>query len=340
VLRGPELVYELVNPSYEVLLGHRPLLGLPIGAAIPELDPRILDILQKVVKTGEPFRATELLIPLDRDDDGVPEDAWFNLLFHPLQGPDSIVSGIVAVAIEVTEHLRAREELERVNRGLEEFAHVASHDLQEPLRMVHSYSQLLVRRLGKDVSAEQRKYAEFIQQGVKRMENLIGDLLTYSRTVYAAPEAVGQASLDEALDRALAAVQTSMDQSGATISRERLPTVRGDAAQFAHVFQNLLSNSLKYRKPDKRPEIRIRTVHVEDEWTISVQDNGIGFEPRQAQNVFGLFKRLHRDDEYPGTGLGLAICKRIVERYGGRIWAESEPGEGSTFFFSLPALKA
>jgi light-regulated signal transduction histidine kinase (bacteriophytochrome) len=142
--------------------------------------------------------------------------------------------------------------------------------------------------------------------------------------------------LGAALNEALAVLKNRMEESGAAISADRLPTVRGDAPQLAHVFQNLLSNALKYRKKDTPPQIRISAKRDGDSWIVSVADNGIGFETRYAERIFGLFKRLHRD-EYPGTGLGLAICKRVLERYGGRIWAEGRPGEGSTFYFALPA---
>jgi light-regulated signal transduction histidine kinase (bacteriophytochrome) len=259
------------------------------------------------------------------------------VLYHPLREADGAISGIVAVTVDVTHQVRARQELERVNRGLEEFAHVASHDLQEPLRMVHSYSQLLARRLG-DLTEEQKEFVGFIQSSVKRMERLIKDLLSYSRTVHTVGEMVtSDANLEEALRLALSQIESRAAETGAVITHEPLPTVRGNVTQLSHVFQNLLSNALKYQKPGQPPEVQIHARRQEEEWVISVRDNGIGFDPRQAERIFGLFKRLHREDEYPGTGLGLAICKRIIERYGGRIWAESGPGVGSTFHFSLPA---
>ena len=337
VLRGRELVYDLANETYQNFIPGRPLIGRTVPEVIPELDPALIEALHGILDTGEPFTANERLIPLDRDRDGVPEDAWFNLVFQPLREPDGTTSSIVIVAVDVTYQVRARQELERVNRSLEEFAYVASHDLQEPLRMVNSYSQLLVRRLGSSLTEEQNQYVHFILHGVKRMETLIRDLLTYSRAVHIEGElATNEASVEEALAQATAAVQTRIGETGAIITHDPLPRVRCDQAQLIHVMQNLLSNALKYRKPAESPRIHISAVREDGKRVISVRDNGIGFDPAHAQRVFGLFQRLHTEEEYPGTGLGLAICQRIIERFGGAMWAESEPGVGSTFFFSLP----
>lgn len=265
---------------------------------------------------------------------------------HPLP-PDTLsslesVSASIAVGIErkrAEEELsRKNEELTRANKGLEEFAYVVSHDLQEPLRMVNSYSQLLLRRLGPQSSIDLEEYAGYVRTGVKRMEALIQDLLTYSRTTLPQEElAAGRAELEAALQQALTCVDTSLRENQAALTSDPLPAVAGDEGQLVHVFQNLLSNALKYRKREDPPRIHIGAERVEEHWVISVKDNGIGFEQHQAERIFGLFKRLHRDNEYPGTGLGLSICRRIVERFGGKMWAESEPGAGSTFYFSLPA---
>ena len=203
--------------------------------------------------------------------------------------------------------------------------------------MVNIYSQLLIRELGPSTTGEPARYADFIHVGVRRMEELIRDLLSYSQTTHTMNDAgQGRADLDSALGTALKALATSVDESGAVITAEALPAVAGNETQIAHVFLNLLGNAIKYRKAGGVPQIRITAERRAGEWLIAVKDNGIGFEQAQAAKVFGLFKRLHRSEQYPGTGLGLAICKRIIERYRGRIWAESEPGVGSTFFFALP----
>jgi light-regulated signal transduction histidine kinase (bacteriophytochrome) len=167
------------------------------------------------------------------------------------------------------------------------------------------------------------------------MEALIHDLLTFSRTVHADDMPIGTADLSTSLSEALSVLKSLIQSSGAVIHAGSLPTVRADQAQMAHVFQNLVGNALKYRKQEVPAQVDIGAVRDGAQWIISVRDNGIGFEPLYAERIFGLFKRLHKD-EYPGTGLGLAICKRIVERYGGRIWAEGRLGEGATFRFSLP----
>jgi light-regulated signal transduction histidine kinase (bacteriophytochrome) len=214
---------------------------------------------------------------------------------------------------------------------------VASHDLQEPLRIVNIYTQMILRDLGSE-KPSLVQYGSFVQQGIRRMDALIHGLLTFSRAVHADELPLAPADLTAALAEALAVLKNRIEECGATVTFESLPQVRGDASQLAHVFQNLLSNALKYRKTEVPAQIHISGHQEGSYYTITVRDNGIGFEPQYAERIFGLFKRLHKD-EYPGTGLGLAICKRIVERYGGRIWAESTLGEGATFHFSLPAAK-
>jgi light-regulated signal transduction histidine kinase (bacteriophytochrome) len=191
------------------------------------------------------------------------------------------------------------------------------------------------RPIGED--GEVRGFGERIQEAVKRMEMLIRDLLAYSRTGQREETHPEPTDLSESLNEALAVLGNTIDETGAVITVEPLPTVLGDTTQLAHVFQNLLSNALKYQKKDLSPYINIRAQRRETCWVISVADNGVGFGQQCAERIFGLFKRLH-GSEYPGTGLGLAICQRIVERYGGRIWAESSVGEGSTFYFELPGV--
>ena len=231
---------------------------------------------------------------------------------------------------------RTNQELTRVNRELEEFAYVASHDLQEPLRMVNIYTQLMIRKVGPE-DENVNQYANFVKQGVTRMERLIRDLLTFSRTVHTEARTGEPADLSASLAQAVAVLQSRIDENAAIIHAEKLPVVRGDVRQLAQVFQNLISNSIKYRQADLTPEITISAERSNGEWVTSVRDNGIGFEQQYADRIFGLFKRLHKD-EYPGTGLGLAICRRIVERYEGRMWATSETGQGSSFYFALPAV--
>ncbi len=228
----------------------------------------------------------------------------------------------------------ANESLRRANNELEEFAYVASHDIQEPLRMVNSYTQLLLRRHVDPGNLQAQEYGQRIQNGVKRLERLIRDLLSYSQTIQSEKAPVGAADLNVSFHEALSMLHGRIEESRASVTHDILPTVHGEEGQLAHVFQNLLANALKYRRPDEAPRVHVSAERQGKDWVVSVRDNGIGFEQQYAEKVFGLFKRLHRD-EYPGTGLGLAICKRIVERFGGAMWAASEIGRGSTFFFSL-----
>jgi PAS domain S-box-containing protein len=334
VFRGSDFNIELANSTYQALLRGRELLGRRLADVIPELDQPIWNALNSVLDTGRPFLANDFHIPYDSDQDGAPEDHWFNVAYHPLEEVDGKISGVIAVLAEVTEQVRARQELERANRELEEFAHVSSHDLQEPLRMVNIYTQLLLKRsLADDPAALQ--YASFIREGVRRMEDLIRDLLSYSQVIHRDAPLSAIANLNESLAEALKLFHDQIGEAGAKVTVEPLPVVRGDTIQLTHVFQNLLSNSLKYRRNDVAMEVRIAAVQTTDRCIVSVQDNGIGFQPQYAERIFGLFKRLHKN-QYPGTGLGLAICQRIVERCGGRMWAEGRPGEGATFYFALP----
>jgi signal transduction histidine kinase len=230
---------------------------------------------------------------------------------------------------------RRNDELTKANRELEEFAYVSSHDLQEPLRMINIYTQLLLRDFA-DRSEKAQKYASFIHTGVSQMTKLLRDLLLFSRTIHPDSMTIDRADLSKSFMQAVATLNGRIEESTAVIECNDLPTVTGDEAQLAQVFQNLLSNALKYKKAEVAPRITISAELQNGEWVISVSDNGIGFEQRYAERIFGLFKRLHKDD-YPGTGLGLAICQRIIERCGGRIWAEGRPGTGSTFYFALPS---
>jgi light-regulated signal transduction histidine kinase (bacteriophytochrome) len=268
----------------------------------------------------------------------------YEYIFVPVLSADGRVEAVVGTTHDITELKnaeddlkRSNQELSRVNRELEEFAFVASHDLQEPLRMVNIYTQLILDDADRS-EAEMRTYAGFVQDGVQRMEGLIHDLLTFSRAVHSDQFPVGMADLSAALNQALSVLQNRIEESGCVISTEPLPTVRGDASQLAHVFQNLLSNALKYSQAGVPPQVCVAVEQDAGSWIVSIRDNGIGFDPQYAEKIFGLFKRLYKE-EYPGTGLGLAICKRIVERYGGRIWAEGRPGEGATFYFSLPKVR-
>ncbi len=337
VFRGSDFIVELANPFYQALFHGKELTGRRFADIVPELGEDVWAILRRVVETGEPYVAHEWYVPYDQNGDGKIEDVWFNVVYHPMRDADGTINGLVAVCSDVTAQVVARKELESANRRLEEFAYVASHDLQEPLRMVGIYTEVILGELDGD-NLTIRMASEFVGQGVKRMRQLISDLLDYSRVIHADDTPAGKADLNESMAQALRTLEARVGDMHAKVTVGRLPTVEGDSFQFAHLFQNLLANSLKYVRSGVTPEIEVLSRREGDEWVVSVRDNGIGFEPRFAQQIFGLFKRLHKDD-FPGTGLGLAICQRIVERYHGRIWAEGRPGEGATIYVSLPVTK-
>jgi light-regulated signal transduction histidine kinase (bacteriophytochrome) len=212
---------------------------------------------------------------------------------------------------------------------------VASHDLQEPLRMVASYTQLLARRYRGQIDRDADEYIDYAVDGVARMQRLIRDLLEYSR-VRTSPLESRVADAAAAFDTAVANLKTSIDSADAVVTRSALPEVAADSTLLVQLLQNLIGNALKFRKPNERPTVTVSATAREREWVFSVGDNGIGLEPQFAERIFVIFKRLHGRDAYPGTGIGLAICKKIVERHSGRIWVESELGKGSVFYFSLP----
>jgi len=247
---------------------------------------------------------------------------------------------MITVAHDVTESRRLHQELARSNSDLEQFSYAVSHDLQEPLRMVSSYLALLERRSADHLTDEAREFIFFAVDGAQRMSRMISDLLEYSR-VHRRGRRFAPVELDVACSEALANLAAAIGAAEAEIVREPLPRVVGDASQLMRVFQNLVSNALKYRRPDAKPVVRIAAHRDGAEWRVSVADNGIGIDPGQADRLFQVFQRLHSRVQYEGSGIGLALCRRIVERHGGRIWFESAgTDQGSTFHFTLPAESA
>lgn len=247
-------------------------------------------------------------------------------------------AGFLLITQDISQRLKFQRELERSNQELTQFAYVASHDLQEPLRVIAGFVQLLEQRCAPTLDDESREYMAFIVDATNRMKTLINDLLTYSRlTTKAKP--LEMVDLNETLSVAQKNLQSLISERGAEIVCERpLPVVRGERVQMGQLLQNLLANAINYQRPGTIPQVRLEARLQGREWLLRVTDNGIGIETRFFERIFKIFQRLHNKEEYPGTGIGLAICKKIVERHGGRIWVESEPGAGSTFCFTLLAL--
>jgi light-regulated signal transduction histidine kinase (bacteriophytochrome) len=254
--------------------------------------------------------------------------------------PDSMAG----VLIDVSDHKTTEEKLKLLaeklslsNKELEQFAYVASHDLQEPLRMVASYIQLLQRRYKGQISDEANEFIGFAVDGVIRMKSLINDLLVYSR-VNTQEFPIEPTDCNKIVEQVKTNLKTTIEESGAVIVYDNLPTINCSPLQLTQLLQNLVSNAIKFRR-DVPPRVEITAKRTGDEWLFSVSDNGIGIEEEFAERIFVIFQRLHNYNEYPGTGIGLAICKKIIEKLGGHIWVESESGKGSSFNFTIPIVE-
>ena len=257
---------------------------------------------------------------------------------------------MILLAIEdITEQKRVERELKqaeelkqaiaalkRSNRELEQFAYVASHDLQEPLRMVSSFTQLLAKRYQGKLDKDADEFIAYIVAGAKRMQALINDLLTYSR-VDTRGKSFEPIDSEAVFDQAIANLRVAIEEGEAVITHDPLPSLIADDSQIVQLFQNLLGNAIKFHGKEP-PRIHVSAKQKGNEWVFSFRDNGIGIAPEYFDRIFIIFQRLHGREEYPGTGTGLAICKKIVERHGGRIWVESAPSKGSTFYFTIPAI--
>ncbi len=265
----------------------------------------------------------------------------------PLEiGLNPVITGseryVVASLVDITERKSTEStlqekllELQRSNEDLEQFAYVCSHDLQEPLRVISNYTQLLAKRYQDQLDDDADEFVDFIVDATKRMQELINDLLLYSR-VQTKGQAFRTTNCNETVAVVLANLALAIEESGATVTVEQLPIVQADGSQMLQLFQNLISNAMKF-KAQESPQINIWAHRENNFWVISVRDNGLGIDMKYAERIFIIFQRLHNREAYPGSGIGLAICKKIVERHGGKIWVESEPGRGTTFHFTIPA---
>lgn len=330
------------NPAYVAMLGYTPeeTLGMTYQSMTPGLwrarDAAIMR--DEVLARGFCNEYEKEYIRKDGTVFPVAVRAW---LMRDARGRPAATWRIIR---DISERKRMEEalkkgagELARSNRDLEEFARIISHDLQEPLRMVTGFLQLLQMQNKEKLDGKSNEYIGFAVDGATRMKALITGLLDYSRA--GGRELVLQpAELQGLLDTALANLEPRIRKSGAVITHDPMPERNVDAGQISQIFQNLLCNALKFTK--EPPRIHVGAARRANEWTISVRDNGIGIDPKSQGRLFEVFQKLHDREEYEGTGIGLAICKKIVQRHGGRIWVESAPGRGSTFYFSLPDAPA
>jgi PAS domain S-box-containing protein len=331
---------ELLNVQAENQFGYPrdELLGQPLQNIIPQ------GFAERLVADGARTAADALaqqigtgieLLGRRKDGDEFP----IEIMLSPLKGPDGVL--VTAAIRNISERkkseahlLKTVEELKRSNDELEHFAYVASHDLQEPLRMVASYTQLLAKRYKGRLDSDADEFIAFAVDGSNRMQGLIRDLLAYSRAG-SSGSAVRETNSEGALKSALSNLRATIEESGAVVTHDNLPAITTDHAQLTQVFQNLVGNAIKYRSAAV-PRIHVCAAkHGGDEWTFSVRDNGMGIDKQYFEKIFVLFQRLHGRQEFEGTGIGLAICKKILERLGGKIWVESQPGKGSAFHFTL-----
>ena len=333
-----------VNPAFAGLL------GIDTDINVAATGPQAAKLPYRLMRGGKPIdpddmplrKAGRMKKEVQDEIEIVREDGIRYYIYgaaKPLFDEEGNVRRAFAAFVDVTDRKRAEKALQqsmdalfKANEELQQFAYAASHDLQEPLRTIASFTQLLERRYSKDKDASD--YTALIVEGVGRMNVLIRDLLQYSRLGSAAELKRTPVELGNALQWALLNLDHSIREHKATVTQDTLPEVIADESQMVQLFQNLIGNSLKYRT-DLPPLIHVNAEEEEDDWVISIRDNGIGIDPEFKHKIFGVFKRLH-GREVPGTGIGLAICRKIVENHGGRIWVESDGKNGSNFRFTLP----
>jgi PAS domain S-box-containing protein len=340
IVWDPQLRITRFNKAFEELTGKKA--SETMGQSLDILFPRdkagtAMDLVRKTMG-GELWHVVE--IPILHADGTVRTVLWNSSTLYENDG--KTVRSVIAQGQDITERRRAEEEvreymanLKRSNEELERFAYIASHDLQEPLRNVVSFSQLLSRRYKGKLDPDADEFISYIVEGGKRMQSLISDLLDYSR-VNARAKPFKPTNCEDVVEKVMQNLFFVIQESNATIETTPLPVLNADPTQLEMVFQNLISNAIKFRR-EEPPHIHISAEKSGDIWTFAVRDNGIGIDPAFHDRIFVIFQRLHTRDKYPGTGVGLAIVKKIIGRHGGRIWVESEVGKGSTFYFTLPA---
>jgi signal transduction histidine kinase len=351
-VEGADHIVRYVNSAFCLLLGktREELVGIAFSSAAPT-GKEYLSLLDRVYQTGKAEIHTG-------EENPVSHRYYWSYVMWPVLAADGCRVGIMIQVTETTSFLqqttgmnqaliissvhqhelteeaeRLNVELQRANEDLKQFAYAASHDFQEPLRMITSYSQLLVEGYRGQLDGEAAIFVDFISKGAEHMRDLLADLLSYT-------EAGADRIEDECIDlnaifeKVKQTLKYAIEESGAMVTSGHLPSVHGQDARFVQLFQNLIGNGIKYHA-DPPPRIHVFAEQRNGQWCFAVTDNGMGIEPEYYQTIFGVFKRLH-GSAIPGTGIGLAICQRVVERYGGRIWVESHVGHGTTFYFTLP----
>ncbi len=383
VYETADLAISVANDAMIELWGKTDaVIGQPLADALPEIaDQPFIPLLKIVYATGETYRTTEQAATLWID--GRLQTRWYNFVYHPLFDSTGQVYAILNMAVDVTEAYLARQQLQqsehryrelvadlddrvqtrtqeltllnqdlqRSNENLQQFAYIASHDLQEPLRKIQAFSDLLGLQLTNHVEQSVVDHLQRITNAASRMSNLIRDLLTYSR-ISPRMQAFGLVSLKAIMDGVLSSLQKTILRTGAQLEVAELPAAKGDKSQLSQLFENLLTNAIKFVEPDQKPQIQVQYFHrsVDDlpgevrptslvpfYHQISVKDQGIGFDEKYMDRIFQVFQQLNNRSDYPGTGVGLAICQRVVENHGGGITADSQPGHGATFCVYLPA---
>jgi PAS domain S-box-containing protein len=321
------------NRAAEELYGFAPheIVGAPVETIVPpDRRAELHDLIAGGSGSGKIVRNLETM-RMRRDGRVFPAV----LTLSPIRDERGKTVALSVIARDITERKQAENDLRRANQDLEQFAYSASHDLQEPLRTIKIYSQLLADRLGTVVEGASAEFLDFLRNAATRMELLVRDLLAYTQvTRLDAP--IGEVDANEAVGEVIANLGGAITESGAVITFDKLPAVSVHSTHMRQLLQNLIGNAIKYRSEDRAPAVHIGAERQDGCWLFTVRDNGIGIQPEFREQIFGLFSRLHNADRYSGTGIGLAICQRIVERYHGRIWVESEPGSGSAFRFTVP----
>ena len=339
---APMLVWDVsgkvtrFNPAFERLTGYaaKEVIGRRFEILFPANTKEIsLDRIRKILT------AEFVEIPIQRSDGSTRIVLWNSANIYAEDGKTPVAT--IAQGLDITERKRSEDrlrllvsKLSAANRDLSEFAYVASHDMQEPLRMISSYLQLLSKRYSGHLDKDADEFIGYAVGGAIRLQKMVDDFLTFSR-IGTRGRAFVETDVGVVLNLALTNLKIAIEASHAKITYANMPTVKADEVQLLQLFQNLIENAVKFRS-DEPPAIHVSAERCEGEWVFSVKDNGIGIDPKYQNRLFVVFQRLHSVAKYPGTGIGLALCKRIVERLGGRIWVESELGKGSTFRFTIP----